>query len=187
MPHEHRTMPRPRSNWLIIFVVIAFPVLIIGLDSREATSAALSSLVPKPQSRQPLTTPISTTANAKASQNMAVFWDIPPRSSATAFLNQQQIVMPGAEDQVRVIVELRDPSVAKYIRESFGAARQFNSAQAAAVQLYAGTLAARGRATIRRLFPFACRRSPCRGRSGRPRIWLRALADSAAATAPSLH
>lgn len=74
---------------------------------------------------------------------MAVFWDTPPRSSATAFLNEQQVVMPGADDQVRVIVQLRDEPVANYIRQSFGASRRLNSAQAAALQQYTGTLSVR--------------------------------------------
>ena len=43
-----------------------------------------------------------------------VFWDAPPKSGSVAIFNDEQVVLPGPEDEVRVIIQLEGEPVLAY-------------------------------------------------------------------------
>ena len=70
------------------------------------------------------------------------FWDTPLRSGAIAVSNEQQVVIPGPDDQVRVIVQLRDAPVAVYVKRRPPTPGRLTALEAKAMRDYADNLAA---------------------------------------------
>ncbi len=133
-----------RSRLLMVIVVAAMlPALWLSAPTASPpASAALPSPTPAPMRGAP-TTGVTSAANVTGARPQSSFWDTPLRSSAVAFLDDQQAVLPGPDDEVRVIAQLRDDPLAVYLRRSFAAPRRLSSAEAAAARQYASALAAR--------------------------------------------
>lgn len=73
------------------------------------------------------------------------FWDTAPHSAANVFLNDQSVVIPGPDDQVRVIVQLRDDPLSVRIKRTLGTRLRPTPAEGAALRQYANTLTAQRR------------------------------------------
>ena len=93
----------------------------------------------------PPTPPRNSKAARSALRGPARFWDAPPRSAATVFLDDESIVIPGPDDPVRVIVQLRSEPIGARLKQTLGARQRLTSAEGAALRQYADTLIAQRR------------------------------------------
>jgi len=69
--------------------------------------------------------------------NTLVFWDVAPRTGTVAMIGDQQVVQPGPEDEVRVIIMLEGLSVAEYKSQLQAVSPSSPDAQSAEVINYA--------------------------------------------------
>jgi len=101
-------------------------------DMRIGTSQHLSS----PEGRAAMqgsmeqTCSITTTASP-------VFWDTPPQSGYIALLSGQEVIRPGPEDEVRVIIQLHGDPVAAYKSRLRQAPARLTKVEREQVQAYA--------------------------------------------------
>ena len=69
-----------------------------------------------------------------------VFWDTPPKSGSVAIFNDEQVVLPGPEDEVRVIIQLKDEPVAAYKSHLLVTVPRLTNAEKSQIRAYADEL-----------------------------------------------
>lgn len=79
------------------------------------------------------------------SPSAARYWDVEPHSAARISLDDQALVIPGPDDEVRVIAQLRDDPVALRRQQILGSRRRPTPNESATLRQYAITLAAQRR------------------------------------------
>ena len=154
-------------KWLRLLVVIVIAALLLALyllilaHSRSASAAPLFSPARPVAAGSPIPTSVTLAQNEELDNQYDFtthlhplgsgvtdtlkgprFWDTPLHSGASALLNNQQVLIPGPDDQVRLIVQLHDAPVAVYTRQTFGGLSRLSATEVKVVQSYAAKLVA---------------------------------------------
>ncbi len=136
---------------LIVSAILTTALLALPLvmtDPFPATSAApLSTDAPILMRSQPFTPQPNSTynLNVEDTSTQARFWDTPLQSGALASFEGQRLVIPGSNDQIRVIVQMRDDPISVYMKRTFGVSHRLTNAEAAVMQQYADSLSVKRR------------------------------------------
>lgn len=69
-----------------------------------------------------------------------VFWDAPPKSGSVAICNNEQVVLPGLEDELRVIIQLKAEPVAAYKSHLLATVPRFTQVERVQIRAYADEL-----------------------------------------------
>lgn len=128
---------------------------------RDNTRTGVSQHLSSPEDQSPMQGSMEQTC-AITTTTSPVFWDTPPQSGYTAIVQGQEIIQPGPEDEIRVIIQLSGEPVAAYKSRLRKMPTRLTKAEREQVQAYAEEVQKAHRqaiAEIQRLgIPFQMRR-----------------------------
>ncbi len=128
------------SGSLAIVVVI---LLFVASISAESKAAHVSSVgTHSPTIGAPLK-PVTGTL-----PNSPLFWDASLKSNTLVSANDQSMIIPDPDDEVRLIVQLDDEPLAGYVKRTFAPTRHLSADDLALMRRYADRLAESHRQTL---------------------------------------
>ena len=150
-------MSRDLTRILVVTFVFALLLLAVGsaTGSLDKSGGLIDSLVHAPRSVTPLDRagvldPVLPTVITDTVKSLR-FWDTPLQSGVIAFSNDQSRTIPGPDDQVRVIVQLKGDPISVYLARNSTHVEEFMAAESFVVQRYADQLVAERRQVLTQL------------------------------------
>ncbi len=134
--HRYSMSIHPGRSLSLLAVVALLTVLATAAHSSDASSH--STAAPSQSGLPPLSTPTASLAMPalpqSTSQPSPRFWDTALRSNVIVSSDDQRVLVPGSDDEVRLIIQLRGEPLAAYLNHGGDSRRILQPAEADAIR-----------------------------------------------------